>query len=288
MFRLLESGITAGDRPSAFTSLSPESTRLPQRLPDSGLCSSPSIRADGGTFGSRSFDNKSYFSILPRFLEQEERSEVKTQGELICDPAYRSSDGDSDGQQLLEHLLLTSASLPLMDTDICYQVSKVDFVQVPSLGDSRRFSLSSRSSTSCDSSSEVGLKINGDAAKIDNSGETDIFLKAILLDSGAPAGSTGSLPVDFTYQTFQSLVEPSDALAFEKEEQLKGHPDGPLTATSEHVSHLVSSCYPDDVSGDSASPTFQKSFFSLISANQSTPTIMVDSDYKSVVNADAW
>lgn len=287
MFRLLGSGIKAGDRPSAFTSLSPESTRLPQRLSDSGLCSSP-IRADGGTFGSRSFDNKSYFSVLPRFPEQEERSEVKTQGELICDPAYRGSDGDSDGQQLLEHLLLTSASLPPMDTDICYQVSKADLVQVPSVGDSRRSSLSSRSSTSYDSSSGVGLKIDRDAAKIDNSGETDTFLEAILLDSGAPAGSNSSLPVDFTYQSFQSLVEPSDALALEKEEQLRGHPDGPLTATSEHISHLVSSCYPDDVSGGSASPTFQKSFFSLISGDQSTPTIMVDSDYKSVVNADAW
>lgn len=226
---------------------------------------------------------------MPRFPEQEERSEVKTQGGLICDPTYRGSDGDSDGQQLLEHLLLTSASLPLMDTDTCYQVSRVDLVQVPSAGDSRRSSLSSRSSTSCDSSSGVGLKTNRDAAKIDNSGKTDIFLEAILLDGGAPAGSNSFLPVDFTYQTFQSLVEPSDALALEEEEQLRGHPDGPLTATSEDVSHLVRSCYPDDdVSGSSASPTFQKSFFSLISADQSTPTIMVDSDYKSVVNADAW
>lgn len=286
----MESGLTAGDRPSAFTSISPASTGFPQRLSDSGLCSSPSIPADGGTFGSCCFDNKSYFSVSPRFPEQEEGSEVRAQGELICDPAYRGPHGDSDGQQLLEHLLLTSASLPLMDTDICYQVTKADFIQVPRVGDSRS-SLSSRSSTLCDSSSGVGLRFDRDAAKIDNSGVTDIFLQEILLDGGAPAGSNGSLPVEFTYQTFQSLVEPSDAPALQKrggEEQLSGHPDGLFAATSEHSSHPAGSCYPDDVPGGSASPTFQKSFFSLLSADQSTPTIMVDSDYKRVVNADAW
>lgn len=286
VFRLTESVITAGDHPLAFTSISPVSARFPQRLSDSGLCSSPSnlcVRADDVAFGSCSFDNKSYSIVLPG-LQEEESPEVGMQGELICDPAYRGSDGDSDGQQLLEHLLRTSALLPLMDTEMGYQVTKPDSVQIPHAGDSRRSSISSRSSTLGDSSSGLGL--DRDAAKMEDSGKMVIFWDENLFCSGAPAGSNSHLPIDFSYQTFQSLVEPSDVLTLEKrrgEEKLNGHPDGPLMATSEHISHPVVSCCTDI----SASPTFQRPFFSLLSVNQSTSTIIVDSGYQSVVNTDA-
>lgn len=291
----MESAIKDGVLPSAFTSISPLTTFYPQRLSDSGLCSPPSnlcVRADDVTFESCGFDNKSYSIVLRGFPQQEERSEVRMQDELICDPAYRGADGDSDGQQLLEDLLLNSVLLPLMDTDMCYQVTKADSVQVPHVGDSRRSSISSRSSTMCDSSS--GLKDDNadrDAAKIDNSGEMVVFWDENIFNSGVPTGSSSPLPVDFSYQTFQSLVESSEVESSEKhrgEEQLNGRLDGPLRAISEHISHPVVSCCTDNVRSGSASPTFQKPFFSLLSANQSTPTIIVDSGYQSVVKTDAW
>lgn len=291
----MESGIIAGDHPSAFTSLSPPSTRVPQRLSDSGLSSSPSnlcVRADD-VAGSSGFDNKTYSIILPAFPQQEERSEVGMQGQLMCDPAYRGADGDSDDKQLLEHLLLTSALPPLMDTDMGYQATK-DSVQVPHVGDPMRSSISSRSSTLCDSSSGPWLKFDNadrDAAKIDNSGEMVVFWDGNLLYSGTPAGSNSPLPVDFSYKTFQSPVEPSDALRLEQrcsEEQGNGCPDAPLTAISHHLSHPVVSCCTESVRGGSASPTFQQPFSSLLSASQSTPTIIVDSGYRSAVNTDAW
>lgn len=288
----MESVITAGDRSSAFTSISPVSTRFPQRLSDSGLCPSPTnlwVPADDFAFGSCSFYNKSYSTVLPWFQQQDERPEVRSQGELICDPAYRGTDGDSDGQQLLEHLLLTSALLPVMDTDMPSQMSKEDYVQVPHEGNSRRSSISSRGNTLCDSSSGLGLKFDKadrDAAKIDNPGEMVVFWDENLFYRGVPAGSNSPLPIDFSYQTFQSLVEPSDALMLEKE-QRNGHRDGLLTATSGHISHPVVSCWTDNVHHGSASPTFQSPFSSLFSTNQSTPPIIVDISYKSVVNTEA-
>lgn len=243
----------AEDPPSAFTRISPVS-----RLSDSN-------------FGLCGFDNKSYSIVLPGFPQQEETSEVQTQGELICSPAYRDADGD--GEQLLEHLLLTSALLPLVDTEMCYQVTRMDSVQVPHGGDSRRPSISGRSSPSCESSSGLGLKFDsadGDAAKMDDSGEP----VQELFSGGS------SLPVDFSYQTFQSLVDPSEALMLEKlgsEEQLNGYADGASTVP----------CGTDGVRDGSASPTFQRPFFSLLSAKHSTPTIIVDSGYQSVVTTDA-
>lgn len=274
----MESAIKDGVLPSAFTSISPLTTFYPQRLSDSGLCSPPSnlcVRADDVTFESCGFDNKSYSIVLRGFLQQEERSEVRMQDELICDPAYRGANGDSDGQQLLEDLLLNSVLLPLMDTDMCYQVTKADSVQVPHVGDSRRSSISSRSSNA-----------DRDAAKIDNSGEMGVFWDENIFNSGVPTGSSSPLPVDFSYQTFQSLVESSEK--HRGEEQLNGRLDGPLRAISEHISHPVVSCCTYNVRSGSASPTFQKPFFSLLSANQSTPTIIVDSGYQSVVKTDAW
>lgn len=281
--RWAECGIPAGGHPSAFTSLSPASTRLPQRLSDSGLSSSPSHFA-----GSSGFDNKTYSIILPAFPQQEERQEVGTQDQVICDPAYGAAHDDGDGQQLLEQLLLTSALLPLMDTDMCYQVSKGS-VQVPLVGEPRRSSSSSTSSTLCDSSSGPWLEFHTadrDAAKVDNSGEMGVFW-----DENLPAGSNSSLPVDFSYQTFQSLVEPSAALSLESccsEEQQNGRPDAPLLATSHHLSLPVVSCGTDGVHSGSTSPTFQKPFFSLLSASQSTPTLIVDSGYRRAVNTEAW
>lgn len=282
VFRLKESVILAGDPSSAFTSTSQGSALVPHRLSDSGLCSPPSnlcARTDDAAFGLCGFDNKSYSIVLPGFPQQGERSELRTRGELISDPAYS---GDSDGQELLEHLLLTSALLPLVDTDMCYQVTKADSVQVPHTGDSRRSSISRGSRTLCDLSSGLGLKLHdagGDAAKINNSGERvrcgeeNLFYRA---------GSSSPLPVDFSYQSFQSLAEPCDALTSEKsrwEKRLSGHPGEPHTP--EHISHPATSCC-TDADGSPASPASKSPFLSLLSANQSAPTITVDSGYHSV------
>lgn len=264
VFRLLEPVITTGDHPSPFTSISPISPLFTDRLSNS--CSSPSnlhVRADNDTFRSCGFENKSYSIVLPTIPLQQEGSEVQTQGQLLCDPVYRGADGDSvicDGQQLLAHLLLTSASLPLVDTDMSYQVHKADFVMFPQVGVSACSSMSS----------------------IDNAGEKFILCDEIDICSGGASGSNSPLPVDFSYQTFQSLVEPSDGLTLEEcSTDLSGHPDKLFTATAESISHTVVSCCTDNARCGATSPTYQTPFLSLLSADQSTPMI-IDSGYQSV------
>lgn len=253
VFRLLQ----PGDQLSTFSS--PVLTVFADRQSDSSLCSSPSnlfVRADDGSFRSRGFENRSYSIVLP-VIPQQERSEFGTHGELICDPAFRAADGNgvmSNGQQLLPHLLLTSASLPLVDTDMSYQVHNPDSVQFPHVGDSKWSPVSG----------------------IDNAGEKFILHEERRSYGGVPAGSV--MDMDFTYQTFESLVEPSGVLALEKcstEEPSGGHPDEPRAATPEPISRAgVSGCT------DNAS-TFQAPFLSLLSADQSTPVIL-ESGYQSV------
>lgn len=255
VFRLLQ----PGDQLSTFSS--PVLTVFADRQSDSSLCSSPSnlfVRADDGSFRSRGFENRSYSIVLPA-NPQQERSKFVTHGELICDPAYRAADGDgvmSNGRKLLTHLLLTSASLPLVDTDMSYQVHNPDLVQFPHVGDSNWSPVSG----------------------IDNAGEKFILHEDSRSYSGVPAGSVSPLVMDFTYQTFESLVEPSGVLALEKcstEEPSDGHPDEPRAATPEPISRAgVSGCT------DNA-PTFQAPFLSLLSADQSTPVIL-ESGYQSV------
>lgn len=266
VFRLLEPVITTGGHPSPFTSISPISTLFPDGLSNSSSCSSPTnlhVSADNNTFRSCGFENKSYSIVLPAIPQQQEGSEVQTQGQLLCDPVYRGADGDSvicDGQQLLAHLLLTSASLPLVDTDMSYQVHKADFVVFPQVGVSACSSMSS----------------------IDNAGEKFILCDEIGVCSGGASGSNSPLPVDFSYQTFQSLAEPSDDLTLEEcSTDLSGDPDKLLTATTESISHTVVSCCTDNAHCGAASPTFQTPFLSLLSADQSTPMI-IDSGYQSV------
>lgn len=224
VFRLLESG----DQPSTLSS--PGSPVFADRPSDSSLGSSPSnlfVTADDGIFRSCGFENRSYFSVLPA-VPQQERSEVRTHGELICDLVYRGADGV---MSIGQHLLLTSASLPLMDTDMSYQVHEPDSVQY----------------------------------------------------RGGPAGSISPLATDFTYQTFESLVEPPDVLLLDGEERSDGHPDDPPAATPEPLSHAQAgvSGRADNARRGAASPTFQAPFLSLFSADQSTPVI-IESDYQSV------
>lgn len=258
VFRLLEPVITTGGHPSPFTSIGPISTLFPDGLSNSSSCSSPTnlhVSADNNAF--RGFENKSYSIVLPAIPQQQEGSEVQTQGQLLCDPVYRGADGDSvicDGQQLLAHLLLTSASLPLVDTDMSYQVHNADFVVFPQVGVSACSSMSS----------------------IDNAGEKFILCDEIGVCSGGASGSNSPLPVDFSYQTFQSLAEPSDDLTLEEcSTDLSGDPD------PESISHTVVSCCTDNIHCGAASPTFQTPFLSLLSADQSTPMI-IDSGYQSV------
>lgn len=269
---MLEPVITTGDHPSPFTSISPVSTLFTDRLSNTSSCSSPSnlhIRADDDTFRSCGFENKSYFIALPTIPQQQEGSEVQTQGQLLCDPVYHGADGDSvicDGQQLLTHLLLTSASLPLVDTDMSYQVHKADFVEFPQVGVSTCSSMSS----------------------IDNAGEKFILCDETSIYSGGPSGSNTPLPVDFTYQTFQSLVEPSDDLTLEKcSTDLSEHPDKLLITTNDSISCTVVSCCTDNARCGATSPTFQTPFLSLLSADQSTPMI-IDSGYQSVEPTHVW
>ncbi|XP_056881159.1 uncharacterized protein LOC130521551 [Takifugu flavidus] len=269
---LLESVITTGDHPSPFTSISPISTLFTDRLSNSSSCSSPSnlhVRADDNAFRSCGFENKSYSIVLPTIPQQQEGSEVQTQGQLLCDPVYHGADGDSvicDGQQLPAHLLLTSASLPLVDTDMSYQVHKADFDVFP----------------------QVGISACSSVSSIDNASEKFILCDETGICSGGPSGSNSPLPVDFSYQTFQSLVEPSDDLTLEKcSTDLSGHPDKLLTATTESISHTVVSCCTDNARCGAASPTFQTPFLSLLSADQSTPMI-IDSGYQSVEATHVW
>lgn len=245
VFRLLEPVITTGDHPSPFTSISPISL-FTDRLSNSSSCSSPSnlhLRADNNTFRSCGFENKSYSIVLPTISQQQEGSEVQTQGQLLCDPVYLGADGDSvicDGE--------------------------ADFVVFLQVGVSACSSMSS----------------------IDNAGEKFILCDETSICSGGVSGSNSPLPVDFTYQPFQSLVEPSDDLILEKcSTDQSEHPDKLLTATTESISHTMVSCCTDNARCDATSPPFQTPFLSLLSADQSTPMI-IDSGYQSVEPTHVW
>lgn len=190
--------------------------------------------------------------MLPSLPQQEERSDGVT-----SDPAYQAAGADS-GQRLLEHLLLASAALPPAETDTGYQVQKADPAQLPPAGGS---------SPTSSRGGELSHRLSGPGAGCEDV-DQQLFFRG---------GSRGPGPVDFSYQSFQSLVEPAEKLGAEEP------PGRAFTATSEASSFPAASCGADD---DPASPT-QTSFMSLLSADRSAPIVM-ESGYHSVEPSCVW
>lgn len=190
--------------------------------------------------------------MLPSLPQQEERSEVTPQGRPACDPEYQAAGGDSgdSDQQLLERLLQASAALPPEEVDSGYQVH----AQVPPGGDSSP------------PSSRGGVL--GPPPSGPGPGCEDVEQQLLLL--GGVSSSPG--PVDFSYQSFQSLVEPAEKLGAEEP------PGEAFTATSE-----ATSLPPDDP----ASPSLHTSLFSLLSTDPSA-SIVMESGYHSVEPTCVW
>lgn len=235
--------------------------------PSSNFCG---VSHDDGCSGSSCFDNKTYSVLIPSFPVQimAEGSEVQSQAEMLCDSAYRPSEGDivigadphpTACQRIISHPEVSS----VIATDMSYQQCTTESVQF-----------------SCDPvfRVEAGCEctdgVVGSAARLDVQTE-----KAAVCDDNpcygcVPAPSHSFPPVDDDYQAFQSLVKQSG----EENEHLNKCPEESFTRMSESFFGLVGPSFTNNIRDGSVSASLQRS---PMSANQFTPVI-TDSGYQSV------
>lgn len=254
--------------------------------PSSNFCG---VSRDDRCSGSSCFDNKTYSVLIPSFLVQimAEGSEVQSQAEMLCDSAYRPSQGDivigadphpAACQPIISHPEVPSA----IATDMSYQQCTTEPVQFSCAEDSSVSSIIDGSGTisSCDPvfGVEAGCEctdgVVGSAARLDVQRE-----KAAVCDDNpcygcVPAPSHSFPPVDDDYQAFQSLVKQSG----EDDEHLNKCPEESFTRMSESFFRPVGPGFTNNIRDGSVSASLQRS---PISANQFTPVI-TDSGYQSV------
>ncbi|XP_041792210.1 uncharacterized protein LOC121606108 isoform X2 [Chelmon rostratus] len=273
----------AGKALAIISPVSPVTTNpLTEMNNVSGLFCAPykfcGVRADGMSSGSSGIINKTYSILVPSFPDQ---IMVQTQPEMLCDSAYRPSEGDiviCADQQAPACPLVASPPVvsSLMPTDMSYQQCNADSGRFSYAEDSSLSSMSSGTNTlaSCDPVSRV------EATELHViTGETTVCDENPCYGC-VPAGSHSFPPVDDDYQAFQSLVEQPDVLLSERssgeeEEHSSKYPEGSFTKMPHPFFSPVVPGFTNNVQGG------QTPFASLISAHLSMPVI-TDSGYQSV------
>ncbi|XP_041643669.1 uncharacterized protein LOC121509929 [Cheilinus undulatus] len=251
---------------------SPLTTGLLTDFPqDSSLLCAPynlsDVQDEDMSSGSSAFLNRTYSIIIPGGPAQTMTDISEVQNKMPCETAYHPSEGAtviSTYQQAAPCPVITlpSSSIP---TDISYQPCNTDSGTY-SFQDSSLSSVSSGTNTtpSCD-------PVSRDEAACEGFENGKIDAKAIVCDENpcyvsVPAESHSVPAVDYNYQPFQNLVEPSvfisDVKGGEKEEHCN-HLEDPYIKTPQTV----------------LNSELQRPLLSLISADQSMP-IITESGYQ--------